>query len=261
MRLLAAQSHPQSAFLWRELRSQISGVGEGSVHEYLFDALGPLPFAVRHGTSDILTLAGILSGEYEPPQEVRAHIPACPDVLDLGGNVGIFARWALARLQARSVVSWEPDPENLHILTVNASRWEGVSSWAVTPLAAGVRDESMEFLVGRGWASRAVAAAGPDTTTVKAADVLPVMRTADVIKMDIEGGEWSILADTRLGDIPGVIVVEYHPRGEDDLMPHVDAERLLRRAGFVTHHVPGIDGSRQGLIWAWREHKIGRAHV
>ena len=44
------------------------------------------------------------------------------------------------------------------------------------------------------------------------ADVLGQIAEADLVKMDIEGGEWGILADPRIAR-QRALVLEYHPRG------------------------------------------------
>jgi hypothetical protein len=72
--------------------------------------------------------------------------------------------------------------------------------------------------------------------------------------MDIEGGEWAILADPRLSQLKtSAIRLEWHTMlcPADDA--HAEAVRLLRAGGF--DHI--VDGSREhglnGVIWAWRE--------
>lgn len=49
--------------------------------------------------------------------------------------------------------------------------------------------------------------------SVAAADVLPYLADTDLVKMDIEGGEWEILADPRLGArLHQALVLGHHGR-------------------------------------------------
>jgi len=75
---------------------------------------------------------------------------------------------------------------------------------------------------------------------------------ADLVKVDIEGGEWDILLDPRFAqNPPRAIVLEYHPHlcpGDD---PRAAAQEALARAGLsmapIWHRADGY-----GMLWAWR---------
>jgi hypothetical protein len=113
----------------------------------------------------------------------------------------------------------------------------------------------MTFLEGLGSGSRLTTAEEGDREglTVETVDVLPAFAAADLVKMDIEGGEWPILADPRLTDVgPLVLVLEYHRVGAPGL-PAGDAARdLLETAGFTVGFVtPNHWG--HGTMWAWKD--------
>jgi hypothetical protein len=86
---------------------------------------------------------------------------------------------------------------------------------------------------------------------VRAIDVLPCMAHADLVKIDIEGSEWDILADPRLADLgTTVVVMEWHAFRSPTPDAHDAATQLLRDAGFT---VDGIDhGYPHGTVWAWK---------
>ena len=94
----------------------------------------------------------------------------------------------------------------------------------------------------------------PNAISVPIVDVFAYLRQADLVKMDIEGSEWPILADARLGELDAlVIVLEYHR----DACPYPDAReaavRFLADGGFTTYetdapHRP--DGT--GVLWGWK---------
>ena len=93
---------------------------------------------------------------------------------------------------------------------------------------------------------------GEGDSTVPVVDALERLRDADLVKIDIEGGEWAILGDPRFEDLPArVVVLEYHPY----LCPGPDARsaalELLSRAGFeIRPFEHRSDGT--GMLWAWR---------
>ena len=91
-----------------------------------------------------------------------------------------------------------------------------------------------------------------DAIGVALHDVLPAVSAADIVKMDIEGGEWEILHDPRFAaDPPRMIVLEYHPLGCAGADPRAAAERALDAAGLRTAPIwHGADGV--GMVWAWR---------
>jgi hypothetical protein len=84
--------------------------------------------------------------------------------------------------------------------------------------------------------------------------VLPQLERTDLLKADVEGGEWDVLGDPRLhSSALKAIVLEYHPEGSDRPDPRQDVERLLGEAGFAAterlfHRPDGV-----GMLWAWRE--------
>ncbi len=85
-------------------------------------------------------------------------------------------------------------------------------------------------------------------------DVFPLLRglTIDLLKIDIEGAEWAILADPRFAaiEVP-VVMLEYHPHGAPTGDPKDDAQRALRSAGYETLPMHGEpDGT--GIVWALR---------
>jgi tRNA1(Val) A37 N6-methylase TrmN6 len=72
-----------------------------------------MTFAVRHRSRDTDVLTEMLSA-YSPPLTIT--LPATGTMLDLGGNIGLLALWALERCPGCRVISYEPDPTNQPLL-------------------------------------------------------------------------------------------------------------------------------------------------
>lgn len=197
----------------------------------------------------------VLADEYAPPPPVvrwLAARAAGPRILDLGGHVGLFCLDMLARVPAATITTLEPDAANLALLRRAIERNRLSAAVEIIGSAAAVRDGHIAFMAGFGVASYEPGGNEIDAAqTVAAIDVLPLMAAADLVKMDIEGGEWAILADSRAASAVGpVVVLEFHDR----LCPFDDAEAAvtawLEQAGlYVWPDVRRLPG--MGLIWAF----------
>ena len=216
--VLAAMQRRYESSLWRdEVRAQIRRVGSGTRagttggrdHE----GVAPRCYAsriaesalwLRPGTGDAAIWGEInVRGVYQPPWP----IPAGTRVLDLGGHVGYFGRWALANWPVSEVVSVEPDAANADLLERNIGA-VGDERWRLIRAAAATRPGTAAFAGGRG-AGSGLRAGGEDV--VDTVDTLGLLSNCDFAKIDIEGGEWTVLADARFAkSAPAMLVLEYH---------------------------------------------------
>ncbi len=212
-------------------------------------------FSVRRGTPDIFTLFETQSaGVYDPPPPAAAALASLgrpPRVLDLGANIGLFALNALGRWPGASVVSFEPDPANLDVLhrTLAANP---DADWTLVEACAATADGSMGFMGGHFAVSRAPAAGEAPSTEVPMVDVMPRLAACDLLKMDIEGGEWPLLADDRLAAMSAaVVVMEYHAWGAPPGDPAASARAALEGAGYTVGPPQAVEPG-SGTLWAWR---------
>ena len=82
-------------------------------------------------------------------------------------------------------------------------------------------------------------------------DVFPELADADLLKMDIEGGEWPILDDQRLARTSIVaLCLEYHAHQCPTDNPCAAAVDLVRGAGFDVVRLRDQEGV--GFLWALR---------
>ncbi len=141
-------------------------------------------------------------------------------VIDVGANIGYNTIRAARRAGPRGrVVALEPTPDNLVVLRDNIAA-SGLTNVVVEPTAAGSVAGTRDFFV-RGERS-AVNSLFPDSCYARVTDVLrvPVVRlddlvdgAADVVKIDVEGGELEVLEGMpRLLRAPRIaLIVEWHP--------------------------------------------------
>jgi FkbM family methyltransferase len=207
---------------------------------------------VRHSTGDLITLEEVLAErQYEPPAQLAslfARNGAPLHVADVGANIGLFSAWVLSRRPDAQIVAFEPDPDNADVLE-DCMRANGGRAQIVRAAAA-PRAGQLRFQAGELAASRQVDEGG---IAVPAVDVFPYLEQADFVKLDIEGGEWELLADPRFAGLPArALVVEYHPHLCPAPDPRVHAEALLTAAGFALQHMDFAMPPGHGVLWAWR---------
>ena len=214
---------------------------------------GGRPVLLRHGTIDVWTFVEVFMRRlYEPPPAVAAALARAerPLVLDLGANIGMFGLDVLTRHPDARVIAYEPDARNaaVHRRLVELNGDDG--RWRLVEAAAGAHDGSVRFMAGLQTGSHIVEGAAAGSVEVPLVDVLGQVAEADLVKMDIEGGEWGILTDPRVARARA-LVLEYHPQGCPREDAAAFAHELLTGYGFdvtpVFHDEAGI-----GMLWATR---------
>jgi FkbM family methyltransferase len=212
--------------------------------------------ALRHHTGDVMVLDEIFSQrEYDPPPEAEralAALPAEPHVVDLGANIGLFGAWVLGRFPAAMIDAVEADPENatVHRQTIAVNGLDG--RWRLTEAFAAATSGVRHFSAGH-HATSHEAAIGDELLELPAVDVLPLLAGADLVKIDVEGAEWELLADSRFSMLRArVVVLEYHRDGCPSNEPRAAAESALRAAGLDV--AAGRDKPQfgAGLLWAFK---------
>jgi FkbM family methyltransferase len=242
----------RARFVWRDLTDSAQTLREWELKD------GRRPVAVRSRSRDLDILREMFVEDvYAPPEavtEILRHRGQLK-IVDLGANIGLFGIWAQARWPGAELHGFEPDPTNLPVLDRNIALSSDSAHWTVTRACAAPSDGTIRFLSGRQSDSRAAyeADAGTDFVELPTVDVFPSLEGVDLLKIDIEGGEWPLLTDPRFDavDVPA-IVIEHH--GYDCPGPgdsRDTARRLLETRGYTVleteWHPVGV-----GTFWAWR---------
>ena len=232
----------QAPLLREPGRFALAGILElDGIHPYRLRGSG-MRVWIRHPV-DSWTFGDIfVKRVYELPEEVLGALPPDPVLLDLGANVGLFGVFALGRLPSARIVGYEPDPANSRVLELTLARELQEGRYRLVRTAVGTSDGIARFALGLGDHSHQ----SDDGVPVPIQDVLPMMQTADLVKLDIEGGEWPMLSDARLRERgPRAIVLEYHSDGCPGEDPGATAQALLSSAGYRI--VAGAAASGGGL--------------
>ena len=236
---------------WRYLRA--AAAHSGQPRAYALRSSG-LRVILRHGTRDTVTFDEVFcSSAYEPPEHVRrvlAGLAGPLRVLDLGANIGLFTTYALGRWPGARITAFEPDGANAALLRECVELNRGRGAVEIVEAAATASAGTIAFVGGLEAESHRVHPdERADTVVVDAVDVFAYFEDADLVKIDIEGGEWDLLGDPRLGaGGPRAIVLEHHGRHCPGGDPRATASALLTAAGYAVH-APGPAVGGVGMLW------------
>jgi FkbM family methyltransferase len=200
--------------------------------------------SLRHRTEDMVIFSRLFWCKiYDPPVEIRERLRQPLRVVDLGAHIGLFS----AHLGPdASVTAVEADPRNAEMLermvAANGLDWRVIRGYASN--SAG----RINFTGGRSRLSKA----DPNGDPIDKVDVFPLFAGADLLKMDIEGGEWVILTDPRMREEgPPVLVMEWHSEGCTGSDARQAARDALEAAGYTGFEFRDPPGDA-GHLWAWR---------
>jgi len=235
---------------------------DGRVASYRLRSSG-LRCSLRHDGHDAWVLHEVFGKRaYAPPPRLAGLLGAgeSPRVVDVGAHLGLFGLYVLGSCPTARITSFEPDPDNAALLERTVAANGLRPRWEIVRAAASVASGRVGFAAGLGERSHLAAAGDRDATTVDAIDLFGCLDDVDLLKIDIEGGEWAILADARFLAIPArAIVVEYHSH----LCPEADPERAattrLAEAGYTVISAADASLTRDvGVLWAFRAAPTGR---
>ena len=169
-------------------------------------------------------------------------------MLDLGAHVGLFSLLIDQRFPGAEIVLFEPDPEHVAVLCETIAKNPGIGPWEIVEACAGTSDRSLPFVAAEGWGSHVPAAGEAGTITVRQVNVFPYLSGGpDLVKINIEGGEWELLSDARFArSPPNVLVLEYHRRNAPG-PPEAAARAALEAMGYAVER--GRRWSGGGLLW------------
>jgi FkbM family methyltransferase len=245
--LRASLVEPSWRFALNELRPG------GSVRRYRLRG-SKVTIALRHHSPDVMVLDEMLAQEeYAYPRAVAEALwgTAAPRVVDLGANIGLFGALILDQFPHATVVGVEVDPANADVHETAIAANPG-TDWKLIRGAAATTAGRARFVLGTYTTSRA-ARPQDQATEVETIDVLPLMGTADFVKIDIEGGEWAILEDPRFRALQArAVVVEYHRHLCPESDPREAAVRRLEAAGYETEAGRLKPAYGAGLVWGVR---------
>jgi FkbM family methyltransferase len=250
----ASAVRPSGEFMANQMRAE-------HVASYRLRESG-LRATIRHRSRDVAILNEIFGGTggingYAPPSEVAAALDESqsPRIMDLGANIGLFGLYVLGRWPTARITAFEPDPDNAALLERTIAANSLQRQWHLRRSACSNCAGTMPFAAGLFSEARIADPGEAGTVEVQTVDLFAEDHDLDLLKIDIEGGEWPILTDPRLAELKArAVVLEWHARGCPVPDAHSAARDLLSAAGYAQLlDVGEPQGHTDGVIWAWRQ--------
>jgi FkbM family methyltransferase len=235
-----------------DFRNALRTHGHGASEPIDLRTKDGLTISMRPNYGDAMTIAEIFLDDcYGRDLSLSPN----PVVIDVGGFIGDFALYAVKRLNARKVIVCEPSPRNWTLLLKNIAnnsyqdRIEPVNK-AVTADGGSVMmnidapDEYQSMVSAHATGEQPLSAV-PGISLGQLLKDHAVERV-DLLKIDVEGGEYAILEGTPADVFSRVrnIVFEYHDIEGGWAMLESVKQRLARE-GYSLH-------LHKGLGWATR---------
>ncbi len=188
----------------------------------------PIPVSIECPEAMRAPVEYVFSGEYE-----SHHDGTGLDILDIGGNVGSFSLWAAMRWPGSRISAFEPNPGTFAFLQRNTAGRPGITITNAA-LFPGTQRRATFFAryAGDGEAglesyARDTFREGAEGTTFEVDVVDPAgLPSADIVKIDIEGGEAEVLAHLDLSRT-ALVLAEFQNGKNRKAM-----QATLRAAGF-----------------------------
>lgn len=196
--------------------------------------------------------------------------------IDCGANIGVSLLYIKTRAPRARVVCFEPNPAARAVLEKNIAENKWGNDVHVFPYALGKEKGTVEFFVegkvptssGGGVANYSKNKNSPLSSYMVDVDTLShyIDGTVDLLKIDIEGGEFDVLEELVAHDalkFVDRIQLEYHYIPGFFTRPLSEMLSLLESKGFRTfvhstappHQVVGNDGIHTYMIFAWHPTK------
>jgi len=178
----------------------------------------------------------------EPLGEIR-------NIVDLGANVGYSCLFWCHDHPKAHVTAFEPHPAHVYAINKHLSANNFSDRVEVVKAAVGV-SEGEAYLVDAG--SSSVLTSSPTGYAVPIVDIFNTVKSPiDLIKIDIEGGEYGLLGDDRFNSLGARnVVVEWHKR-DDQPDGKEWCQNRLHSLGYRTS-IGCEDLPLAGLIWGFK---------
>ncbi len=157
-------------------------------------------------------------------------------IVDIGANIGVFSKLCSLLFPQAEIYAYEPNPTALTYLEQNAIG----TSIRIAPCAVGENTGVVSFDIDCDTTLSQVTEVGNLAVKCLAASEVAEGRQIDLLKMDCEGSEWSILRDTTLLSRTHDACIEYHLNKKHTL------DELKDLVAIADHEIISIDNIKNG---------------
>jgi FkbM family methyltransferase len=199
------------------------------------------PVVYRPETTDISVVWELFrGGEYA----VRGEWPF-KSVMDCGANVGMFLAWLISTRKVKQYVGIEADGSSFDVLERQIKSLGLGREFSILHAAVWERDGEVSFdSTGPSWGRHVASSGGVKVAAKTIKTILNEcgLKQCDLVKIDIEGGELSVLPTINdWGACVKAVVVELHGSADFDWFSKIVTSAGFRAypAGVLFHSHPG----------------------
>jgi FkbM family methyltransferase len=211
--------------------------------------------SVELGTFETQIIAEIFGEKTYTPVSLSKYWDMPKLILDIGANKGIFSLFAATLFPDAMILAYEPDPNIFVDLKQNISI-NGLQNrcvlynsavWNCNGSILFATADPKNLGIGRLIDTREDSLRTTKVSTIAFSEILKKHKIVNFVKMDVEGGEYSIILGTPHADLSRVkfMALEYHCIQGHDVRELVE---YLNTAGFST-----VLHSRGSMLYAWQK--------
>ena len=197
--------------------------------------------------------------EYRRAEQIISQAKSL--IIDVGAHIGAFTLYCKAINPTVKILALEPEPKNFFILQKNIST-NHVKGATVLEAALADKTTTAKFLITpdshnhRLWlqADQTNSPGDKNFIQVKTLSLAKLCQkhkipSIDLMKLDIEGGEYQILNALRSADYQKLknVILEYHDSKSQN---HKTIENILRQNGFSVETFPSKFDNQLGFLLA-----------
>lgn len=194
---------------------------------------------------NIIEFTGICINDCYRLSYLKKKLGSVNTIVDVGANQGMFIIPARQFFATATIHCYEPNPKLLNTLTFNAQQLNA------TPYFEAVMQEDCKVDLHFDDSDLATIASESISGIVKGSSLKTIINrigAIDILKLDCEGSEWGLLADTESWKQVKSLTMEYHLWGKANSKV-ADIFTLLNNINFdLIHHT--VYNSQQGLMVA-----------
>lgn len=188
---------------------------------------------------------------YRSPLPIEAD--SVKQIVDLGANVGFSGIYLARRYPKAKIIAFEPHPQHVEKAKYNF-QLNGLNQSVELIDAAATDRTGNAFLTDKGICSKVLSKQLSGSFSIHLLDVFEYLNGTpiDILKIDIEGGEFRLIDDTRFRKLQAkIIILEYH------IIPERPDARnwCIKKLAELGYRIEqgAWEGSDNGLIWGYRD--------
>jgi FkbM family methyltransferase len=206
---------------------------------------GELPFGIRipSGRFEFLEKSDVATFWQIFYRKIYSVRPSDRLIVDAGANIGAFSLYALQTAAQAKVIAIEPAPDSCQRLNSVLCGNGMASRYALFEVALGEHCGETTIQLNEGSQFRRTGLQGHRVAMMNLDSLIPENTCVDLLKMDIEGAEYSVLGSVSPATLRRIrrVTLEFHPQS-----PAKAAISPLLSNGFLLRHFRE-DGAGYGM--------------